>query len=244
MHEGKVVIITGSAGGIGRYVAKTFAQEGARTVVCDVKPLDNVSKDLEALEADYLAVPADVTDEKSVRNLVDTVMSRYGRIDVLDNNAAIVTHFQWGTGVWPRIAELDPSFWDKVIRTNLGGTFNCTRFVLPHMEAQRSGHIINMMGGSNAVGGSPYSVSKDAIRQFTHHVALEEKEFNICAVALGPNPPGITGIATEDAPEEARARMRNVEVVGNRFVLAAQAPMELSGKRIDVQLDGKLVALD
>src|SRR5687767_5385271 len=98
VHEGKVVIITGSAGGIGRYVAKTFAQENARVVVSDIKPLDNVSKDLEALEADYLAVPADVTDENSVRNLVDTVMLRYGRIDVLDNNAAIVTHFQWGTG--------------------------------------------------------------------------------------------------------------------------------------------------
>jgi 3-oxoacyl-[acyl-carrier protein] reductase len=244
LHAGKVVIITGSAGGIGRYVARTFAQEGARVVVCDIKPLDQVSKDLEALEAEYLAVPADVTDEASVRHLVDTVMSRFGRIDVLDNNAAIVTHFQWGTGVWPRIAELDPSFWDKVIRTNLGGTFNCTRFVLPHMEAQRSGHIINMMGGSNAVGGSPYQVSKTAIAQFTRHVAMEEKDFNICAVAIGPNPPGITGIATEDAPEEARARMRNVEVVGNRFVLAAQAPMELSGKHIDVQLDGKLVALD
>jgi NAD(P)-dependent dehydrogenase (short-subunit alcohol dehydrogenase family) len=176
MHEGKVVIVTGSAGGIGRYVAKTFAQERARVVVCDIKPLDNVSRDLEALEADFLAVPADVTDVKSVQNLVDTVMERYGRIDVLDNNAAIVTHFQWGTGVWPRIAELDPSFWDTVVRTNLGGTFNCTRFVLPHMEAQRSGHIINMMGGSNAVGGSPYQVSKTAIAQFTHHIALEERD--------------------------------------------------------------------
>jgi 3-oxoacyl-[acyl-carrier protein] reductase len=243
MHEGKVVIITGSAGGIGRYVAKTFAQAHAKVVVSDIKPLDNVSKDLEALAADYLAIPADVTDEKSVRNLVDTVMSRYGRIDILDNNAAIVTHFQWSNEVWPRIAELDPSFWARVMRTNMGGTFNCTRFVLPHMEAQRSGHIINMMGGSNAVGGSPYSVSKAAIAQFTKHIALEEREYNICAVALGPNPPGITGIATEDAPEEARARMRNVEVVGDRFVLAATAPMELSGKRIDVK-DGQLIPLD
>src|SRR5579862_3651239 len=136
MHEGKVVIITGSGGGIGRYVATTFAQERARVVVCDIKPLDAVSKDLEALDADYLAIPCDVTNPDSVQKLVDTVMAKYGRIDVLDNNAAIVTHFQWGTGVWPRIAELDPGFWDKVIRTNLGGTFNCTRFVLPHMEAQ------------------------------------------------------------------------------------------------------------
>jgi len=244
MHEGKVVIITGSGGGIGRYVAKTFAQQRAKVVVSDIKPLDNVSKDLEELDADYLAVPCDVTNTDSVRNLVDTVMNKYGRIDVLDNNAAIVTHFQWGTGVWPRIAEMEPSFFDKVIRTNLGGTYNCTHFVLPHMEAQGSGHIINMMGGTQAVGGSPYQVSKTAIAMFTRFIGLEEKDYNVCAVAIGPNPPGITGIATEDAPEEARARMRNVDVVGDRFVIAATAPMEFSGKRIDVQLDGKIVALD
>lgn len=242
MLEGKVVIITGSAGGIGRYVAKTFAQEHAKVVVCDIKPLENVSKDLEALEADYFAIPADVTDEKSVRNLMDSVMNRYGHIDVLHNNAAIVTHFQWSGDVWPRIAELDPSFWNKVIQTNLGGTFMCTHFALPHMEAQRSGHIISTMGGSGAVGGSPYQVSKDAIATFTRMVANEEREYNICVVAMGPNPPGITGIATEDAPEEARARMRPVDVVGNRYVMAAQAPMELTGARIDLK-DGKLYAL-
>lgn len=242
MLEGKVVIITGSAGGIGRYVAKTFAQERAKVVVCDIKPLDNVSADLEALEADHFAVPVDVRDEKSVDNLTDTVMNRYGRIDVLHNNAAIVTHFQWGGPVWPRIAELDPAFWDKVIQTNLGGTFMCTRFVLPYMEAQRSGHIISTMGGSRATGGAPYAVSKDAIRTFTRRVAEEEREYNVCVVCMGPNPPGITGIATEDAPPEVRARMRNVEVVGNRYVLAAQAPMELSGEQLDVQ-GGRLVAL-
>ncbi|HEY3115121.1 MAG TPA: SDR family oxidoreductase [Chloroflexota bacterium] len=241
MLDGKVVIITGSGGGIGRYVAKTFAQEHAKVVVCDIKPLDNVSKDLEELEADYFAVPADVTDEKSVRNLMDTVMSRYGRIDVLHNNAAIVTHFQWANEVWPRIAELEPSFWNKVIQTNLGGTFMCTHFALPHMEAQRSGHIISTMGGSGAVGGSPYQVSKDAIGTFTRMVANEEKDYNICVVAMGPNVRGVTGIATEDAPEEARQRMNGVEIVGNRFVLAAQAGMELSGSRLDVE-DGKLVA--
>jgi NAD(P)-dependent dehydrogenase (short-subunit alcohol dehydrogenase family) len=242
MMEGKVVIITGSAGGIGRYVAKTFAQANAKVVVCDVKLLDKVSADLEALDADYFALPADVRDERSVRNLMDGVMKRYGRIDVLHNNAAIVTHFQWGGPVWPRIGELDPSFWDKVIGTNLGGTFMCTRFALPHMEAQRSGHIISTMGGSRATGGAPYAVSKDAIRTFTRRVADEERDFNVCVVCMGPNPPGITGIATEDAPEEVRARMRNVEVVGDRYVLAAQAPMDLSGEQLDVQ-DGKLVAL-
>jgi NAD(P)-dependent dehydrogenase (short-subunit alcohol dehydrogenase family) len=81
-----------------------------------------------------------------------------------------------------------------------------------------------------------YMVAKDAIRTFTRYVAFEEKEFNVCVVAMGP---GAT-IATEEAPEEARARMPGVEVVGNRFVLAAEASMELSGQALNVE-DGKLV---
>lgn len=241
MLEGSVVIITGSAGGIGRYVAKTFAQERARVVVADIKPLDTIAAELEALEVDYLAVPTDVRVEQDVRNLVDEVIARFGRIDVLHNNAAIVPHFQWGITPWPRIRDLEPGFWDNVIETNLGGTFRCTRLVLPHMEAQRSGHIINTTGGSNSIGGSPYAVSKDAIRTFTRCLATEEREFNICVVGMGPNRRGETGMATEDAPEEARRRMRGVEAVGNRFVLAAGAGMELSGHMLDVE-DGKLVA--
>src|SRR5438093_9721389 len=216
MLEGKVVIITGSAGGIGRYTAKTFAQERAKVVVADIKPLDTIAAELEAMEVDYLAVPTNVRDEAAVKNLMDRTMERFGRIDVLHNNAAVVTHFQWGPNRWPRVRDMDKEFFDRVVDTALGGTFLCTKHVVPYMEAQRSGHIINMLGGANpeTIGSMAYMVAKDAIRTFTRYVAVEEKEFNICIVAMGP---GAT-IATEEAPEEARARMPGVEVVGNRFV--------------------------
>src|SRR5438128_11337381 len=85
MLAGQVVVITGSAGGIGRYAAKTFAEAGARVVVADVKPLDTIAAELEAMETDYLAVPTDVQDEAAVRNLMDETMKRFGRIDVLHN---------------------------------------------------------------------------------------------------------------------------------------------------------------
>jgi NAD(P)-dependent dehydrogenase (short-subunit alcohol dehydrogenase family) len=88
------------------------------------------------------------------------------------------------------------------------------------------------MGG----GMSTYGVSKSAIPAFTRLVAEEEKDFNICVVTINPG----TQIATEDAPEEARARMPGPEFVGNRFVLAAQAPMELSGQWVTLE-DGKLI---
>lgn len=233
----KVVVITGSAGGIGRYVAKTFAEAGARVVVADIKPLETVSAELRAMEADYLAVPTDVRDEVAVRNLMDRTVERFGRVDVLHNNAAIVTHFHWGIPPWPRIRDLEPSFWDRVIQTNLGGTFLCTKFALAYMEAQGSGHVVNTMGGSGKVGAAPYQVSKDAILSFTRAVAEEEREFNICVVAMSPG----GRIATEEASPEAQAEYDGVESVGNRFVLAAQAGMEVSGKLLNIK-DGKVFA--
>jgi NAD(P)-dependent dehydrogenase (short-subunit alcohol dehydrogenase family) len=132
---------------------------------------------------------------------------------------------------------MEKDFWDRVIGTNLGGTFNCTKHVLPTMEAQRSGHIVSTMGGTSAIGGSPYGVSKDAVLSFTRYVALEEREFDICVVSIGPG----ARIATEEAPDEARARMPGPESVGNRFVLAAQVGMEMSGHLLNLADDGTIV---
>lgn len=236
MMEGKVVLVTGAARGIGRYIAHTFAREGARLAVNDLTPLDGVSAELEDLGTEVLAIQADVRDEEAVRSMAERIVQRFGRIDVLVNNAGIVPHFNWGVPRWARIRDMDKEFWDRVLGTNLGGTFLCTKHVLPHMEAQRSGHIVSLYGGGSGPGACIYVVSKDAIRTFTRFVAEEEREYNICVVATGP----AGAIATEDAPEEARQRMPGVESIGNRFVLAAQAGMELSGKLLEFQ-EGQLV---
>lgn len=238
MLEDQVAVVTGSARGIGRYVVHTFADAGARLAVADIEPLDNVARELREKEAEVLAVPTDVRDEDQVRALMDQVMSRYGRIDVLVNNAAVVTHFQWGNiPRWPPVRDMEKSFFDKVIGTNLGGTFLCTKHVLPYMERQRSGHIINLYGGGGPTspGSLAYVVSKEAIRTFTRYLAEEEREHNVCVLVTSP---GAT-IATEQAPEEARQRMPGPDAVGNRFVLAAQAGMELSGKLVTLK-DGRI----
>ncbi len=122
MLENQVVVVTGSARGIGRYIAHTFAKEGAHLAVADIEPLDKVAGELKEMEADVLAVSADVTNEEQVRSLMRQVAEHYGRIDVLVNNAGIVPHFAWGVPRWAPIRELDKAFWDKVINTNLGGT--------------------------------------------------------------------------------------------------------------------------
>jgi NAD(P)-dependent dehydrogenase (short-subunit alcohol dehydrogenase family) len=109
------------------------------------------------------------------------------------------------------------------------------------MEARRSGNIINLWGGGRAEnhGAAAYVVSKDAIRTFTRFVAEEEREWNVCVVAFSPK----QAIATEDAPEEARTRLPGPEYLGNGFVLAAQAGMELTGTTVEHR-DGKLVVAD
>lgn len=233
MMNGRVVLITGSGKGIGRFMAGSFARNGARVVVNDIAPLDNVTREVKEAGADILAIQADVRDEAQVKSMIDRTVQHFGRIDVLVNNAAIVTHFQWGITPWPRIRDLDKSFWDRVIETNLTGTFLCSKYALPHMEAQRSGHIISTMGGSSpgSIGASPYPITKDALRTFTRFLAEEERPYNVCVVMLRPG----AQIATEEAPEEARKRMPGPDVIGDRFVICATADMSLSGNLLDVK---------
>jgi 3-oxoacyl-[acyl-carrier protein] reductase len=243
MLQGKIVIVTGGAKGIGRYAAHTLAQAGGTVIIVDVdlERLHKTLGELRDLKFEAWALAADVRHEEEVRRMVHQVVDRYGQIDVLVNDAGIVPHFNWGIPRWPRVRVMSKDFWDSVIQTNLGGTFLCTKYVVPFMEARRSGHIVNLWGGGRAEnhGAAAYVVSKDAIRTFTRFVAEEEREWNVCVVAFSPK----QAIATEDAPEEARKRLPGPECLGNGFVLAAQAGMELTGKTVEHR-DGNLVAVD
>jgi len=238
MLQDKVVMITGGAKGIGRYTAQTFAQAGAKLALVDVDSarLLTTGEEMKALGAEVLTATADVRSEGEVKAAMDRTVGHFGRVDVLVNNAAIVPHFMWGILRWARIRDMEQSFWDRVLDTNLGGTFLFTKHVVPHMERQRSGHIINLYGGGGGPGAAAYVVSKEAIKTFTQFVAVEEQEFGVCVVTVNPG----AAIATEDAPAEARARMPGPDFVGQRFVLAAQAGMELTGKLLTMK-DGELV---
>lgn len=232
-------MITGGAKGIGRYIAHGFAREGAKIAIGDIdlERLKQTEAELREIGADPLALNVDVRVEAEVGDFMRAIDARFGRLDVLVNNAGIVTHFGWGVPRWPLVRDMEKDFWDNVIETNLGGTFLSTKHALPYMQKQRSGHIINLYGGSppKTVGSCVYSVSKDAIRTFTRFVAEEVREWNICVVAVSPG----GAIATEDAPEGVRRTMPGPESAGDRFILAAQAGMELSGQRLTLK-DGVL----
>jgi NAD(P)-dependent dehydrogenase (short-subunit alcohol dehydrogenase family) len=235
----KVVIVTGSGQGIGKHAARTFAQEQAKVVVADFNE-ENAKKPAGELAAlsETLALVVDVRDEDSVKRMVDQVIQRFGQIDVHINNAAIVPHFAWGIPRWPRIGEMPMEFWNRVVQTNLYGTFLGTKHDLPHMEKRKTGHIINLYGGGGVTpaGACAYMVTKDGIRTFTRYVAEEVRDSNICVVTFSPRVP----IATETAPDEALKRLPGPEVLGQGFVLAAQLPMDKSGQCFAHQ-EGKLV---
>jgi len=237
--QDKVVVITGSGQGIGKHAAKTFAQEKAKVVIADFN--EELAKKTAAeirLVTESLAVHVDVRNEDSVKKLFGAVINRFGQIDVLINNAAIVPHFAWNIPRWPLIADMPVEFWDRVVHTNLYGTFFGTKHAIPHMAKRETGHIINLYGGGGVKpgGAGTYMVTKDGIRTFTRYVAEEVRDSNICVVTFSPRVP----IATETAPEEALKRLPGPDILGQGFVLAAQLPMDQSGKCFAHE-NGKLV---
>ena len=239
MLEGKVVVITGSGQGIGKHAARTFAQEKAKVVIADFN-LDLAKKTAAEIGAstESIAIDTDVRSEDSVKKMIDEVIHRCGQIDIMMNNAAIVPHFAWNIPRWPLIADMQVDFWNRVIHTNLYGTFFGTKHVIPHMAKRKSGHIINLYGGGGVRpgGAATYMVTKDGIRTFTRYVAEEVRDDNICVVTFSPRVP----IATETAPEEALKRLPGPEILGRGFVLCAQLPMAQSGKCFAYE-NGKLV---
>lgn len=238
---GKSVVVTGGAVGFGRYVALGCAERGANVTIADIdgEALEEVASQAGVHGHGVVARRTDVREEDQVSALMKAAVASFGGIDYLVNNAAIVPHFQWGVPHWPRVRDMDYEFWSKVCTTNIDGVMLCTKHALAAMESQRSGHIVNLYGGAQTSppGGLAYMMTKDAVRTFTRFVAEEVREFNVCVLCMAP---GVT-FAHERAPQEVRDRMPGPEGSGDRFFLAIDAPMELSGQLVTLG-EGELVA--
>lgn len=240
--QGKAVVVTGGAKGIGRYIAMGCAERGANVAVGDIDEaaLGVLGGELRAHGGEVLTLRVDIREERDARALMERTAGAFGTIDYLVNNAAIVPHFLWGVPRWPRVRDMDFGFWSDVIATNLHGTFLCSKHAIPYMERQRSGHIVNLHGGGPTTppGSMAYAITKEAGVVMARYLAEEVREHNICVMSISPG----AAIATEDAPEEARRRLPGPEYAGERFFLAADAPMELSGHLLDL-VDGQLVPI-
>jgi len=177
----RVAIVTGSARGIGREIALKLAEAGASVVVTDIGDAEPVAEEIRAMNRQSLSVKADVSSSPDVANLVDTVISNYGRIDILVNNAGILRDH-----LLPRISEED---WDMVLKVNLKSVFLCTQAVLKPMMNQNWGRIVSMssvVGLIGNVGQANYTASKAGILGFTRTVAREVASRGITVNAIAP----------------------------------------------------------
>jgi len=184
--DGRVAILTGGAKGIGRHYAGALAKEGARLMIADVADASEVADEI---ARDYGAnsvasAVTDVSDESAVKALVAKTMERFGRIDILVNNAALFAPL-----AEQMLTEIDVALWDRVMAINVRGVFLMTKHVAPHMIAQKYGKIINISSGTVARGiplFAHYVTSKGAVMAFTRSSSRELGEYNICVNNLAP----------------------------------------------------------
>ncbi len=189
--NGMVAVVTGASRGLGRAIAKEYAGEGASVVICarSQSPtgldgtLEETAADIRNAGGDVLAVDCDVTDETQVDAMVRRALDRYGKIDVLFNNAGAMV-------LGESILEIDPARWDQVMRVNANGPYLCSRAVLPAMMEQGRGSIINigsrMATDPGLGGGVLYSASKAAVHMFSLCLADEVRDYNIAVNILSP----------------------------------------------------------
>lgn len=179
--EGKVVVITGASSGLGEAAARHLAREGAKLVL-GARRLDRLQKLASELGlGDGAAVQTDVTNPKQVKRLVDAAVAAHGRVDVVINNAGLMPHSPLERG---KIED-----WDRMIDVNIKGVLYGIAAALPHMKAQKSGHIINVSsvaGHKVRSGSAVYAATKAAVRMLSEGLRQEVKPYNIRTTVVSP----------------------------------------------------------
>ena len=181
--EGKVALVTGGARGIGKEIALCLAREGANIALCDVnlEETEKTAKEIRDLGRACLALKADVTSLKDVQDMMDKILDKLSKLDILINNAGITKD-----GLVLRMSEED---WDKVIAVNLKGCFICTKIASKVMLKQRFGKIVNLasiIGIMGNIGQANYAASKAGIIGLTKSVAKELAPRGVSVNAIAP----------------------------------------------------------
>jgi 3-oxoacyl-[acyl-carrier protein] reductase len=182
----RIALVTGAASGIGKGIAIAYAREGANLVIADRVPEERAGEVLAGVRGqgrEALFVQTDVSDERSVQRMAQAALARFGRVDILVNNAGIFTE--------SLIENLSAEDWDRVMNTNLRGTFLCTRALLGQMLDRRDGRIINIASQLGYIGGKSvghYAASKAGVIGFTKSLAREVALRGVLVNAIAPGP--------------------------------------------------------
>lgn len=207
--EGKVAVVTGARRGIGRGIALKLAEAGAKVIVSDIDEADcqKVVEEVGALGSEGLAVRCDVTSPADVKALVERAVEKFGRLDVLVNNAGIAE--------FKPFLELTEADWDKTLNINLKGYFLCAQAAAREMvKAGRGGKIVNIASVAGFIGFptvAHYCASKGGVLQLTRTLALElaKDKINVNAVAPGViDTPMTAGILSD--PEQSKQFMAKI----------------------------------
>ncbi len=244
----KVIIVTGGGLGIGRAYSKGLANEEAKVVVADIQVeaarqvVDEIKKD----GGDALPIGVDVTSPKKTREMAETAVKHYGRIDVLVNNAGLYSALTKKS-----FMEIPVEEWDRVMAVNVKGLFLCVQAVYPTMKKQGKGKIVNISSGT-VLGGSPfflhYVSSKAGVLGFTRALARELGPDNIAINAITPgltiSSPQQAGVMTEEQREDRRRRRSfqrdqlPEDLVGTVIFLSSEDSNFITGQTINVDGGG------
>jgi 3-oxoacyl-[acyl-carrier protein] reductase len=240
--DGRVVVVTGAAKGIGAVTAEAFGRERARVAALDIDGagVDSLAAALSARGVDAIGVKADVTSSTAVRAAVDTVLSRWGRVDVLVNNAG-------GFAVMRTFEDIEESEWEAIVRSNLTSVFLVCQAVLPVMKRQKAGRIVNLAsvvarGGAVRVP-AHYAAAKSGVIALTRMLALEVADLGITVNAVAPGTTATDRVIAARTPE-ATARVaaaiplgrlgRPAEIAEAILFLASDAASFVTGAVLDV----------
>jgi len=223
----RVALVTGASRGIGRAIALKLASQGTAVVLTarNRAELEAVARDISGRGGVAVAIPADITEAGQVQAMVDEALRRFGRIDVLVNNAGV-------TGM-SSLVNAEPDDWKRIIEINLFGTYNLCRAVAPHMMTRRSGKIVNLGSDSSFIGYplfSAYAASKHGVLGLTRSLAEELKPHNIQVNTVCPS-----FVDTDMTPAAFRARAIPVDAVAEAVSFLASPQAEwITGESVNL----------
>lgn len=205
MNDREVAIVRGAAGGIGRELARSFAEDGYATVVADLRTADaeNVAAELRGSGHTAIGIGVDVTDEASAATMAQEIEKEFGRIDVLVNNAGLFGDPAW-TGP---VMDIDLTAWDDVMAVNVKGSLIVARAVAPSMRRAEWGRIINISSHGAYMPAGVYSMSKLAVHHLTWTLARELGPDGITVNCVGPGTMDLPTARSNKSAQEIRDRI-------------------------------------